>query len=161
MSESTQYRFRITRSDDVEVTSEGEILRLQLRSVSPLPLMVWRSPKEWVATDCNGHTRSVRRMRRFPVPQFVIAKGSETLATIQCTHLLRTRYVISLACGVSWVFRMPLFRADHSGSSIQGRSLYVRAWRENLWDLFVDVDESSLEMLTAIACIFLARWQST
>lgn len=161
MSESTQYRFRVTQSDDVEVTSEGEILELKLRSVSPLPLMVWRSPKEWVATDCNGHTRSVQRTRRFPVPQFVIAKGSETVATIQCTHLLRTRYVISLAGGATWVFRMPLFRADYSGSSIQGRSLYVRAWRENLWDLFVDVDQSSLEMHAAIACIFLARWQST
>jgi hypothetical protein len=123
--------------------------------------MVWRSPKEWVATDCNGQTRSVRRTRRFPVPQFVIAKGSETVATIQCTDLLRTRYVISLAGGATWVFRMPLFRADYSGSSIQGRSLYVRVWRQNLWDLFVDVDQISLEMLTAIACIFLARWQST
>ncbi len=35
MSESTQYRFRVTQSDDVEVTSEGEILELQLRSISP------------------------------------------------------------------------------------------------------------------------------
>src|ERR1044072_8042083 len=159
MSESTQYRFRVTQSDDVEVTSEGEILELKLRSVSPPK--VWRSPKEWVVTDCNGHTRSVQRTRRFPVPQFVIAKGAETVATIQCTHLLRTRYVISLAGGATWVFRMPLFRAHYSGSSIQGRSLYVRAWRENLWDLLVDVDQSSLEMHTAIACIFLARWQST
>ena len=100
MSESTQYRFRVTQSDNVEVTSEGEILELQLRSVSPLPLMAWHSPKEWVATDRNGHIGSVRRTRRFPVPQFVIAKGSQTLATIQCTHLPRTRYVISLAGGV-------------------------------------------------------------
>ncbi len=161
MSESTQYRFRVMQSDDVEVTSEGEILELQLRSVSPRSLMVWRSPKEWVATDCNGHTSSVRRTRRFPVPKFVIAKGSETLATIQCTHLLRTRYVISVAGGATWEFRMPLFRAHYSGSSIQGRSLYVRMWQENLWDLLVEVDQSSLEMLTAIACILLARWQST
>ena len=161
MSEGTLYRFRVTQSDDVEVTSEGEILELKLRSVSPLPLKMWRSPKEWVATDRNGHTRLVRRTRRFAVPQFVIAKGSETVATVQCTHLLRTRYIISLAGGPTWVFRMPLFRADYSGSSIQGRSLYVRAWRENLWDLFVDVEQSSLELLTAIACIFLARWQST
>ena len=161
MSESTQYRFRVTQSEDVEVTSEGEILELQLRSVTPVPLMVWSSPKEWVATDCNGYTRSVRRTRRFPAPQFAIAKGSETLATIQCTHLLRTRYVINLADGASWVFRMPLFRADYLGSSSQGRSLYVSAWRENLWDLFVDVDQSSQDLLTAIACIFLARWQST
>ena len=161
MSESTQYRFRVTQSDDVEVTSEGEILALTLRSVSPLSFKVWRTAKEWVVTDCNDHTRSVRRTRRFPVPQFVIAKGTETLATIQCTHLLRTRYVISLEGGATWVFRKPLFRADHSGSSIQGRSLYVKAWRKNLWDLFVDVDQSSVEMLTAIACIFLAQWQST
>ena len=161
MSESTQYRFRITQSDDVEVTSEGDLLALQLRSVSGPPLTVWRSPKEWVATDCRGHSRSVRRTRRFPAPHFVIAKGSETLATIQCMHLLRTRYEINLVGGATWVFRMPLFPADHSGSSIQGRSLYVRAWRENLWDLFIDVDQSSLEMLTTIACIFLARWQST
>ena len=161
MSETTQYRFRVTRSDDVEVTSEGEILELQLRSLSPPPLIVGLSPKEWVATDCNGHTRSVRRTRRFPVPQFVIAKGSETLATIECIDLLRTRYVISLAGGATWVFCMPLFRANHLGSSIQGRSLYVKAWRKNLWDLFVDVDQSSVELLTAIACIFLAQWQST
>ncbi|HEY0765418.1 MAG TPA: hypothetical protein VGD61_23775 [Pyrinomonadaceae bacterium] len=159
MSESTQYRFRVTQSDDVEVTSEGEIVELQLRSVSPLPVIV--SPKEWIATDRSGQTRSVRRTRRFPVPQFVIAKGSETLATIQCTHLLRTRYVISLTGGATWVFRIPLFRAYHSGSSIQGHSLFVKEWRKNLWDLFVDVDQSSLEMLTAIACIFLARWRST
>jgi hypothetical protein len=46
-----------------------------------------RSPKEWIATDCKGRTRSVRRTRRFPVPLFVIAKGSETLATIQCTGI--------------------------------------------------------------------------
>ena len=161
MSESTQYRFRVTKSDDVEVTSEGETVELQLRLVSPLPLMAWHSPKEWVATDRNGHIRSVRRTRRFPVPQFVIANGAETVATIQCAHLLRTRYVISLAGGATWVFRMPLFRANHWGSSIQGRSLYVKVWRQNLWDLFVDLDQSSLEMLTAIACIFLARWQST
>ena len=161
MSETTQYRFRVTRSDDVEVTSEGEILELQLSSGLPPPLLVGLCPKEWVATDCHGHTRSVRRTRRFPVPQFVIAKGSETVATIQCTHLLRIRYVISLAGGATWVFRIPLFRADFWGSSIQARSLYVSMWRENLWDLFIDVDQSSLEMLTAIACIFLARWQST
>jgi hypothetical protein len=29
MSQSTQYRFRVTQSDDVEVTSEGDILELQ------------------------------------------------------------------------------------------------------------------------------------
>ncbi len=161
MSESTQYRFRVTQSDDVEVTSEREIVELKLRPVSPRRLKVWRYPKEWVATDCDGQTRFVRRTRRFPVPQFVIVNGSETLATIHCTHLLRTRYVISLAGGATWVFRMPLFRADHAGSSIQGRSLYVKVYRENLWDLFVDVEQSSMEMLTAIACIFLARWQST
>ena len=160
MSESTQDRFRVTQSDAVEVTSEGEILLLQLRSVTPTTHGVAFSDRVG-RQDCNGHTRSVRRTRRFPVPQFVIAKGSQTLATIQCTHLLRTRYVISLVGGATRVFRMPLFRADHSGSSIQGRSLYVRAWRQNLWDVFVDVDQSSLEMLTAIACIFLARWQST
>lgn len=162
MTESTQYRFWVPPyTGDVEVTSEGEILELQLRSVSPPSLMVWRSPKEWVATDCNGQTRSVRRTRRFPVPQFVIAKGSETLATIQCSDLLRTRYVISLPGGATWVFRMPLFRADHSGSSIEGRSLYVKAWRKNFWGLFIDVDQSSPEMLAAIACIFLAQWEST
>ena len=77
MSESTQYRFWVTQSEGVEVTSEGEILELQLRSLSPVPLMVWHSPKEWVATDCNGHTRSVRRTRRFPVPQFVIGNGCD------------------------------------------------------------------------------------
>jgi hypothetical protein len=76
-------------------------------------------------------------------------------------HLLRTRYEINLVGGATWVFRMPLFRAELSGSSSQGGSLYVRVWRENLWDLLVDVDQSSLEMLAAIACILLARWQST
>jgi hypothetical protein len=125
MSETTQYRFRVTQSGDVEVTSEGETLELQLRSVSTLPLKVWRSPKEWVATGCNGHTRSVRRSRRFPVPQFVIANGSETLATIQCTHLLRTRYVISLAGGATWVFRMPLFPSGPLGF-FRSRSLTLR-----------------------------------
>lgn len=160
MSESTQYRFRVTQSDDVEVTSEGEILELQLRSVSStthgvaFSERVGRHGSQWSypfsATDAP-----------ISFPQFVIAKGSETLATIQCTHLLRTRYVISVAGGATWVFRMPLFRAHYSGSSIQGCSLYVRMWQENLWDLLVDVDQSSLEMLTAIACIFLARWQST
>lgn len=161
VSESTQYRFRVTPSDDVEVTSEGDIVALQLRSVSGPPLTVWRSLKEWVATDSSGHSRLVRRTRRLPAPHFVIAKGSETLATIQCTHLLRTRYEIKLMGGATWVFLMPLFRADFSGSSSQGGSLHVRMWRENLWDLLVDVDQNSLEMLAAIACILLARWRST
>jgi hypothetical protein len=161
MSESIQYRFRVTQSDDVEVTSKGDILELQLRSLSGPPLTAWGTSKAWVATDCGGHSRSVRRTRRFPVPHFVIARGSETLATIRCTKLLRTRYEITLFGGVTWVFLVPLFRAEYSGSSTQGRSLYVRAWRENLWDVFVDVDQGSSEMLAAIACILLAHWQST
>ena len=104
MSESAQYRMRVTKSDDVEVTSEGDIVALQLRSLSGPPLTVWCSPKEWVATDYSGHSRSVRRIRRFPAPHFVIAQGPETLATIQCTHLLRTRYEINLVGGATWVF---------------------------------------------------------
>jgi len=161
MSESTQYRVRVTQSDDVEVTFEGDILALQLRSLSGPPLTVWRSPKEWVATDYSGHSRSVRRIRRFPAPHFVIAQGPETLATIQCTHLLRTRYEINLVGGATWVFCMPLFRTRFLGSCSQGGSLYVRMCRENLWDLLVDVDQNSPVMLAALACILLARWQST
>jgi len=161
MSESAQYRMRVTKSDDVEVTSEGDIVALQLRSLSGPPLTVWCSPKEWVATDYSGHSRSVRRIRRFPAPHFVIAQGPETLATIQCTHLLRTRYEINLVGGATWVFCMPLFRTRFLGSCSQGGSLYVRMCRENLWDLLVDVDQNSPLMLAALACILLARWQST
>ena len=162
MLERGQYRFRITHSDDVEVTSNGDTLALRLQSVPDQRHSLWRSSTECVATVSGGLSPlSIRRIRRFPVPRFFIASGSERRATIQCTHPLRSRYRISLACGTTWVFHMPLFRARFYGSSTQAGSVHVRAIRENLWEVLLHVDQNSSDLLAAVACIQRARWLST
>jgi hypothetical protein len=160
MSQTAQYRFRVTHSDDVEVTSEGDMIALQLHSVPGRPHSLWRSSAECIATDHRGLSLSVQRTRRFPKPCFVIAKESKLRATVQCTHPLRLRYQITLVGGATWMFHMPLFCARFSGSSSHDGSLQVRMLRENLWDLLVDVDHNSSELLAAVACIQRARWQS-
>ena len=161
MSQTAQYRFRVTHCDDVEVTSEGDLIALQLQSVAGRPHSLLRSSAESIARDNSGLSLSVRRTRRFPTPHFVIAKASELRATVRCTHPLRLRYQITLVRGASWEFHMPLFRARFSGSSNHGGSLEVRMLRENLWDLLVAVDHNSSELLAAVACVQRARWQST
>lgn len=152
------YLFRITPSDGVDVMSDPDTLALRLEPDAYERRRLWRASSDSIATAASP--LSIRRTRRFPVPQFVISREMEQRATVQCVHPLRIRYRISPAKGVTWLFQMPLFRARFSGSSSAAGSLKVRVIRENLWDALLDADDDSAELLAAIACIQLARWQS-
>lgn len=152
------FRLGITRSDEVQILTEAD--GIVLRLLAPAKRRRWGSPRECVAVDSSGATLDVRQTRRLPHPSFDIAADSTLRATVRCTGLLGTRFRASMADGSTWDIRVPLFSARLQGTSERGGSLVVGAILQSLWDVWVEGEPASAELLVALACIQRARYHS-
>ncbi|MBF5046423.1 hypothetical protein FGE12_28675 [Aggregicoccus sp. 17bor-14] len=152
MTAPREYRFSVTRDDEVAISTSPDHVPWSLRPAASGDALL---------LDEGGKARlAVRRLRRFPRLRYVLLARDEELGTIEGLDILRTRYLLRFKNAPDRELHTPMFSARFgvfAGDVTRARIVMLR---EHLWAILFEEDEDRPELIAALARLLYARWHS-
>lgn len=122
------------------------------------PVNLLRKPDVVLRDATWSEVLRIVRRSRWPA-RFELLQAGRVVGSVERKGLFRNRYVIGLAGGSTWVFRMPLFTICFWGVSERGERLWVQVGpSKQQWNFLLEPGADDLRLIGALAFIHREWW---